>query len=242
MDARALTCPQCGAAADADATSCAFCHARLATVPCAQCFGLVFLGSKHCDHCGAALAAATMVAQSPHGCPRGCGPLRAIRLGSVELEECAVCCGMWLRPQVFQRIYAEEERGAVVLGPDLDAHTEQQRTPVESVRYVPCPECGKIMNRINFAKRSGVVLDSCAHHGTWFDADELRRVVEFIRSGGLDKQRANERMYLAEERRLLEMKQRMGDPSVHESFQRDNAGTNMRTTFLRSMLYLLGER
>ena len=241
MDARALTCPQCGAAAAPDATACAFCHARLATVPCAKCFGLVFLGSKHCDHCGAELESADMVAQSPHRCPRGCGLLRAIRLGSVEMEECEVCCGMWLRPQVFQRIYAEEEHGAVVLGPELDEHAVQ-RAPVERVRYVPCPECGKIMNRINFAKRSGVVLDGCAKHGTWFDADELRRVVEFIRGGGLDKQRASERMYLAEERRLLELKQRLGEPSTHATFERDNSGESMRASFLRSMLYLIGER
>ena len=59
------------------------------------------------------------------------------------------------------------------------------------------------MNRVNFGRRSGVVVDSCAKHGTWFDADELRRVVEFVRDGGLDRARAVEKEQLEEERRRL---------------------------------------
>jgi Zn-finger nucleic acid-binding protein len=241
VDARALTCPQCGAAADSAATSCAFCHARLATVACSRCFGLVFIGSRHCGHCGAEMRDPDAVAATPHPCPRGCGALREIRLGTVDLEECETCVGMWVRRDVFQRIYAEEEHGAVVIGPELSQH-QVQRGAVETVRYVPCPECGKLMNRINFAKRSGVILDSCATHGTWFDADELRRVVEFIRKGGLDEQRAHEKQYLAEERRLLEMKQRLADPAMRETMSRDNTGSNLRVTVLESMLYLFGER
>jgi len=240
-DAQALTCPQCGAAAASDATSCAFCHARLATVACSKCFGLVFIGSKHCGHCGAEMKEPDAVAATTHRCPRGCGQLREIQLGTVDLEECEVCVGMWVRQHVFQRIYAEEEHGSVVLGPELSQH-QVKDGPVETVRYVPCPECGNLMNRINFAKRSGVILDSCAQHGTWFDADELRRVVEFIREGGLDQMRAHERMYLAEERRLLELKQRIGDPATDDIMSRDNAGSNLRASALRSMRFLFGER
>jgi len=237
MDAQALTCPQCGAVAESNATSCAFCHARLATVACSKCFGLVFIGSKHCGHCGAEMKDPDAVAPTPHRCPRGCGTLREIRLGTVDLEECPVCIGMWVGQDVFQRIYSEEERGAVVLGPELSQHA-LTGGPTESVRYVPCPECGKLMNRINFAKRSGVIIDGCAQHGTWFDADELRRVVEFIRKGGLDQLRAHEKMFLAEERRLLELKQRLADPSAHDSMSRNNAGSNLRVTAMDNILFL----
>ena len=61
-----------------------------------------------------------------------------------------------------------------------------------------------MMNRFNFANCSGVVLDACKPHGVWFDADELRRIVRFIRAGGLDLARAKERQELALERRLHE--------------------------------------
>lgn len=60
------------------------------------------------------------------------------------------------------------------------------------------------MNRINFARCSGVVVDICKGHGTWFDREELSRIVEFIRGGGLDAARSREKAALEEERRQLE--------------------------------------
>jgi len=207
MDAAALTCPQCGAAAAADAIQCSFCQARLATTACASCFGLVFVGSRHCTHCGTAVAAPeARAAERP--CPRGCGALHELSLGGTSLDECQVCSGVWLRQEVFQRLCAEEERRTVFLGAELQArNTPAVAAP--AVRYVPCPECGRLMNRVNFGKRSGVIVDSCATHGTWFDADELRRVVEFVRDGGLDRARRHERLQLEEERRLLATRQKI---------------------------------
>lgn len=68
--------------------------------------------------------------------------------------------------------------------------------------YVKCPECETIMNRTNFAKRSGILIDTCRGHGTWFDADELPRIVEFVMNGGIDA--ANE----AEMRQIKEAARR----------------------------------
>ncbi|HEX7940830.1 MAG TPA: zinc ribbon domain-containing protein, partial [Gemmatimonadaceae bacterium] len=93
MDAAALTCPQCGAAAAADAIECSFCHARLATTACPSCFGMVFVGSKHCAHCGAAITAVQAQASALQ-CPRGCGTLKALTLGGVALNECEHCSGV----------------------------------------------------------------------------------------------------------------------------------------------------
>ena len=49
------------------------------------------------------------------------------------------------------------------------------------------------MNRQNFAKFSGVVLDVCREHGTWFDKGEIRGCIEFVLSGGLVKAAAKEK-------------------------------------------------
>lgn len=57
------------------------------------------------------------------------------------------------------------------------------------------------MNRVNYARRSGVVLDVCRAHGLWFDQDELRRVLAFISGGGLDRARERELQELKEARR-----------------------------------------
>ncbi len=59
--------------------------------------------------------------------------------------------------------------------------------------YIPCPDCEKLMNPGNFARRSGIIIDTCKAHGVWFDAGELPQIVEFIRSGGLEKARLRER-------------------------------------------------
>ena len=73
-----------------------------------------------------------------------------------------------------------------------------------SVRYVKCPECAQLMHRVNFAKCSGIVVDVCKGHGTWFDRDELQHIVEFIRTGGLDFVRKKELEELEGARRRLE--------------------------------------
>jgi len=60
------------------------------------------------------------------------------------------------------------------------------------VHYVACPVCGSMMNRRNFGGGSGVIVDVCARHGTWFDAGELPRVLSFVESGGLTRARARD--------------------------------------------------
>jgi Zn-finger nucleic acid-binding protein len=52
-----------------------------------------------------------------------------------------------------------------------------------------------------------VIVDVCREHGTWFDRDELRRIVEFIRDGGFDKARAREMEDLEAKRRQLQAEQ-----------------------------------
>ena len=50
----------------------------------------------------------------------------------------------------------------------------------------------------------GVIIDLCKQHGVWFDRNELSRIVEFIRAGGLEVSRAKERAAIEEERRNLQ--------------------------------------
>jgi Zn-finger nucleic acid-binding protein len=129
--------------------------------------------------------------------------MNSITLGTTAIRECERCLGLWVDVPAFEKICADREQQAAVLG----AASPAPNKPVEDtdkVRYVPCPECKQLMNRINFARCSGVVVDVCRGHGTWFDRDELSRIVEFIRGGGLDAARSREKAALEEERRQLE--------------------------------------
>ena len=53
----------------------------------------------------------------------------------------------------------------------LAAPAEQKVDP--NRRYLPCPVCKSLMNRVNFAHHSGIVIDLCGKDGVWFDRDEL---------------------------------------------------------------------
>jgi Zn-finger nucleic acid-binding protein len=109
----------------------------------------------------------------------------------------------------FEQIISEREQQASVLGAaSIMPKQEGVASEKEKVRYVPCPQCHQLMNRVNFARCSGVVVDVCKGHGTWFDRDELRRIVEFIRGGGLEASRAREKREIEEERQRLRQEQR----------------------------------
>lgn len=56
------------------------------------------------------------------------------------------------------------------------------------VRYVPCPVCAQTMARRNFGRVSGIIVDVCASHGTWFDAGELDQAVAFASTGRMQRE------------------------------------------------------
>lgn len=59
------------------------------------------------------------------------------------------------------------------------------------------------MNRVNFGRRSGVIVDVCRAHGTWFDAGELVAALEFVAQGGLADSLRREREDLLEAQRQM---------------------------------------
>ena len=188
MQAQTLNCPNCGAAISSEAPQCQYCESKLATVACASCFGMLFIGNKHCPHCGAAATLAEPAALSVLKCPRCAIDMKSVTIGNAPVRECNRCEGLWLDAQVFQLICADREHQSVILG-DAFNQPKPSLAHEAQVRYIPCPHCRQLMNRVNFAKCSDVIVDVCKGHGTWFDRDELRQIVEFIRGGGMDRSR-----------------------------------------------------
>ena len=204
MNAETLNCFNCGAAVSSDSTQCQYCSSRLATVSCPSCFGMMFIGSKHCPRCGAAAASIAAAALPGRNCPRCRTEMQPVTIGVTAIRECFKCEGLWLDVTSFEKICSDREQQSAVLGAASPAPTHAASDAVNKVSYVPCPECGQLMNRINFARCSGVIVDVCKGHGTWFDRDELSRIVEFIRSGGLEAARERDKAQLDEARREFE--------------------------------------
>ena len=166
------------------------------------------MGSKFCSHCGSEYERAEESGETPERCPRCRVTMQFVAVGSARLSECVECAGVWAGVSAFEKICADREQQAAVLGtasPEPASSVDVLKQG--KVRYVPCPICKQLMNRINFARCSGVIVDICKGHGTWFDHDELRQIVEFIRKGGLDAARSREKAHLEEERRMLAQQQ-----------------------------------
>jgi Zn-finger nucleic acid-binding protein len=217
MTIESLNCPNCGAGVASDSTLCQFCKTRLKTMACAKCFGLMFVGAKFCDHCGAIAAPVEVSLDEDAGdCPRCRVGLESNKIGETHLRSCTRCDGVWLEASAFERICADRENQSAVLG-FLDGRT-LRGTPQTKINYIPCPDCGQLMNRNNFAKASGVIVDICKQHGVWFDADELPSIIGFIQKGGMELARQRERNEIDYERARLHEQQRLGSVS-EESFQ-----------------------
>lgn len=124
-------------------------------------------------------------------------------VGDTLIDRCDACGGLWIDQTAFERIVEDRERDDHVR---MVVHAGQRHeagsgTPASAVTYLKCPDCQGVMNRRNFGRRSGVIVDVCHAHGTWFDADELPRVIEFVRSGGLDEAYRREREELERQKR-----------------------------------------
>jgi Zn-finger nucleic acid-binding protein len=201
MPAETLNCPMCGAPASSDSPRCEHCGARLATVACPSCFGMMFIGSKFCSHCGAK-ADRTEVQDGTHEmCPRCRVEMEAVLIGKTHLEECPKCEGVWADADSVRQICQDQEQQAAVLGM-ATSQAAQSVGVEEHIHYIPCPVCKGLMNRVNFDHCSNVIVNVCSRHGTWFDKDQLRRVVEFIRAGGIEKERSREVADLQERQRI----------------------------------------
>lgn len=208
MQAETLNCPNCGAAISSDSPRCQYCESKLATIACPSCFAMMFIGSRHCPHCGAAAAQATAAELSVLKCPRCRTDMSPITLGTMAMRECEQCLGLWVEVAAFEKICGDREQQSAVLGTASRAPAHPlPSADMEKIRYAPCPQCSQLMNRINFARCSGVIVDVCKGHGTWFDRDELSNIVQFIRGGGLEVSRHKEKAEIEFERQQLRAEQ-----------------------------------
>jgi Zn-finger nucleic acid-binding protein len=193
-----LACPQCGGSVAATNHSCEFCAVELLVKACPRCFARMFMGSKHCNQCGASVirpAAADLDGKAEkRKCPRCTSTFLLARLvGDVLLDECPDCLGIFVDSEALERILSErrQSRAEAVLGALGGlALTDQNSAPgstQQGAMYVKCPDCPNLMNRRNFAHGARVVVDVCRDHGTWFDANELPQVIQFAMQGGLER-------------------------------------------------------
>jgi len=229
MKIEALNCPNCGGAVFSDAAQCQFCRSRLKTMACPACLGVMFSGSQHCPRCGAKTVQPEIKSKENLGkCPRCQIRLSLLKIEEINLRECQKCDGVWADAEIFETVCARRESQAAVLG--LMAKKSSALENKNPVRYIPCPDCSQLMNRSNFARSSGVVIDICKQHGVWFEAEELPRIIEFIRAGGLDHARQKEKLEIKEQiKRLREERHKANfeECGLNQQITPRNTGTTI---------------
>jgi Zn-finger nucleic acid-binding protein len=184
-----LGCPQCGAGVAPTASACAYCGADLLVKACPRCLSRVFHGHKHCPECGAELElAATGEPAVDRACPRCTTLLHARRVDDLVIDECGACFGVFLDHVAIKRVIVDraQSRAEALLG--ALPRVEMKPMPAAGQKmYLPCPVCHVVMNRRLFAAGTGVIIDVCRTHGTFFDAGELPLIIDFVMNGGLDR-------------------------------------------------------
>ncbi len=169
---------------------------------------------KKCEYCGKDINVNYMICPFCGGhlhekdkllspqCPRCKVPLTMHLKKGEEYNICPKCGGLWLDRGEFHLFTSEYD-----VYRKEDEKGEYLREPFKDhVEYIPCIRCGKLMNRKNFAKISGVIIDECGRHGVWLDAGELDKIRHFIADGGLERAQDAEIENLHTELKNLETK------------------------------------
>jgi Zn-finger nucleic acid-binding protein len=188
VEARSYQCPVCGAFAREGERSCRHCSTLLATLRCGHCFELSFPSDLHCRGCGLELGLEPVAEPSELSCPDCKLKLKAFQAGNGLLYACERCGAQLVTHGLLRALLESRE----VLGSAVPSIVDAPRAnPLsDPVRYRPCPGCGLLMNRKNFGGTSGVIVDVCSLHGSFFDPGELPRVLAFARRGGLVREKA----------------------------------------------------
>jgi len=183
---RETTCPYCSNTIRGLVRICPHCDVRLDNVRCARCFSLQPPGAFSCGRCGQAMELEPLLDATDAPCPRCRMPLEvASQMRESPTHECPRCGGIFVPRDALADILCRAELGGALADPP----PRSLKSMLEEVHYVPCPLCHHSMNRANFGKVSGVIVDVCHKHGTWFDAGELTSVIAFAANGGLVRAR-----------------------------------------------------
>lgn len=186
-DAPVVRCGSCGGALAPEHEACTWCGSAVVrrAAPggpvCPECFARTPEGSRFCTACGVAFRPEPLAAAGRElPCPACAAPMAAHALAGIALSSCGRCEGLWVPDGHLERLL--EGAGGGELAPRVRGGNPTR----QAVAYRRCPECETQMQRRNFQRSSGVIVDVCRTHGTWLDADELEQIAGFLRARPAD--------------------------------------------------------
>lgn len=126
--------------------------------------------------------------ESERICPHCDTPLQTIKLqmqSNFQIERCKTCFGLFFDPGEIETLLEHSVKNVTDINLKLIKNINKARYQGHrGVKYVKCPCCRILMNRLNFGHRSGVILDRCSKHGIWVDSGEITHLMEWKKAGG----------------------------------------------------------
>jgi Zn-finger nucleic acid-binding protein len=173
-------CQNCSAPLPANSALCSYCGTRndMDFTVAGRFTGTPGISRRHCPHCQILLQTIHLTAD-----------------GAFAVDRCQQCLGLFFVPGEVRAFLDAAVAPAYTIYLQEIGNINRERAAQEVVRYIPCPDCGKLMNRVSFGYRSGVVVDQCKEHGVWLDNGEIVHLMEWKKAGGqlLDAQKQAER-------------------------------------------------
>jgi Zn-finger nucleic acid-binding protein len=133
-------------------------------------------------------------------CPQCDAALETICLDLKEpffIERCKSCYGLFFDPGEIETLLESSVSNVFNINLEyIDNINNDRYQKSKKVKYVPCPVCKTLMNRVNYKHRSGVVIDQCSKHGVWLDNGEITHLMEWKKAGGdlLDAKKKKEKI------------------------------------------------
>ncbi len=163
-------CSSCSAPLPANINRCTYCNVR----------NDVDLHGKH--------KYSVKTRKSDRICPHCDKPLQTVKLdlsGPFYIERCKTCFGLFFDPGEIETLLESSVSNVFDINLKLIKSINKDRYQKnQQIKYIKCPVCRILMNRVNFGRRSGVIIDQCKKHGIWVDNGEITHLMEWKKAGG----------------------------------------------------------
>lgn len=162
-----IACPECGAPLPTEAAD--------AAVTCPQC-GCASAPRPRVETTERTIVVERVVQGGAvsQPCPRCSVSLFAGNAHGITLLGCAICGGIFLDNEGSTQIVHAHDREIARLAERAHFRAAARGVDIRP-RDLPCPMCTTPMKRV--VVREVIEIDFCAAHGTWFDRQEIVRVM-----------------------------------------------------------------
>lgn len=163
---------------------------------CSSCSAPLPANTQYCRYCGVRNDVdlqgkhdfQLVAIDSERMCPKCQQPLQTVVLneGALHIERCQTCFGLFFDPGEIEALLDSAVSPVFSVNLELLANVNADRYAKDkTVKYLACPVCQVLMNRVLYGYRSGVVIDQCKSHGVWLGGGEISHLLEWKKAGGL---------------------------------------------------------